>query len=301
MKPHSFSFLFVVATLFALPTMSITGCSDNEATINPPPSHPTYDILAEWLPSGQEIIFWGSEPQVEEGNSGIMMHSLIDDSTSLLWPEVSPLEISITPDGEWITLYLVDGIYNRQLDGDSVVKLPLPADAYNVDWSPDGAWMAFDTPGGPDRGVYIQNVATGRVKKLRSYARDPRWFSDGMRLAVVTYEFGGGDSEVAVIDTSGDLLTRLTDDDLSAIDVDVSPDGNLVVMTMHKEGIIMNYVVSAEGGGVRLLSPIPGWYPAFSPDGNWITFTTLAGKGAGRIWKVRPDGTDLHRLTSSRQ
>jgi Tol biopolymer transport system component len=35
-----------------------------------------------------------------------------------------------------------------------------------------------------------------------------------------------------------------------------------------------------------------GWYPTWSPDGNWIAY------GKGGIWKLRPNGSDLVQLTS---
>lgn len=302
-KLQSSSLLKIAAIIIALPTIGMTGCSDksdNPRTIDPPPIYPSYDILATWLPSGNGILFWGSEPVVEDGNWGLMLHSFDDSSTTVLLPGVAPLSIAITPDERWISLRLIDGIYNWSMEDDSSFRLPLPSDAYNVDWSPDGQLIAYDTPGGSDRGVYIQNIETGERKKLRAYARDPSWFMDGERLAIRSFEFGGGDSELAIVDTNGNMLIRLTDDNAILRDIDVSPDGNWIVMILKFEQASSSvYIVSTEGGDARRLCSVAAKYPSFSPDGEWIAFTNISDDG--RIWLVRPDGTDLCRLTDSRQ
>ena len=38
--------------------------------------------------------------------------------------------------------------------------------------------------------------------------------------------------------------------------------------------------------------------PSWSPDGRWIAFTTWDDFDQGHLWKVRPDGESLQRLTS---
>ena len=149
MKLHSTSFLVIVAILFTLPTIGMTGCSDksdNPTTIDPPPSYPSYDILATWLPSGNGIVFLGSEPTFEDSSSGLMLYSFEDGSATMLLPGVAPFSIAITSDERWVSLQLIDGIYNWNMENDSSFKLPLPSDAYNVDFSPDGRLIAYDVP-----------------------------------------------------------------------------------------------------------------------------------------------------------
>jgi Tol biopolymer transport system component len=64
------------------------------------------------------------------------------------------------------------------------------------------------------------------------------------------------------------------------------------------------YVANADGTGEhRLLadSKFLDYDPSFSPDGKWIVFTSErsgAGQGQADLWRVRPDGTGLERLTS---
>lgn len=62
----------------------------------------------------------------------------------------------------------------------------------------------------------------------------------------------------------------------------------------------------APGPEECLLPPLPNWaasgtqhaYPAWSPDGEWIVFNASPDINSD-IYRVRPDGTDLARLTDS--
>jgi TolB protein len=58
------------------------------------------------------------------------------------------------------------------------------------------------------------------------------------------------------------------------------------------------FVADADGGHARPLSPDPAldYNAAFSPDGQWILFTSHRA-GQADIYRVHPDGTGLERLT----
>ena len=77
------------------------------------------------------------------------------------------------------------------------------------------------------------------------------------------------------------------------------------VMLMNRIGPskLMLYVANADGSGERpLLQPtnVRDYDASFSADGQWIVFTSERdgeGDGQADIWRVRPDGTGLERLT----
>lgn len=78
------------------------------------------------------------------------------------------------------------------------------------------------------------------------------------------------------------------------------------VLLMNRIGPskLMLYVANADGSGERaLLAPgnVRDYDASFSPDGQWIVFTSERdgeGDGQADIWRVRPDGSGLTRLTS---
>ena len=61
------------------------------------------------------------------------------------------------------------------------------------------------------------------------------------------------------------------------------------------------WVMNADGSGQRMLTA--GGEPAWSPDGDWIAFTRVVRRNLDifvyAIFLVHPDGSGLHRLTSS--
>jgi Tol biopolymer transport system component len=77
------------------------------------------------------------------------------------------------------------------------------------------------------------------------------------------------------------------------------------VMLMNRIGPakISLHVANADGTGERRLLPDStglDYDASFTPDGKWIVFTSerdAAGSGQADLWRVRPDGTGLERLT----
>jgi Tol biopolymer transport system component len=82
---------------------------------------------------------------------------------------------------------------------------------------------------------------------------------------------------------------------------------------MGKDVMLMNrigpskmelYVANADGSGERRLLPDSralDYDPSFSPDGQWLIFTSerdAEGSGQADIWRIHPDGTGLERLTT---
>lgn len=61
------------------------------------------------------------------------------------------------------------------------------------------------------------------------------------------------------------------------------------------------YTIGADGTGCRRITSGGGRAdgPEYSPDGAWLYFNTEAFSGHAQIGRMRPDGSDLGRLTSS--
>ena len=123
------------------------------------------------------------------------------------------------------------------------------------------------------------------IRELTSASADtqwagPRWAPDGRSLAVVRWTRGAY-ADIVVLDTSGALLHRLTND--RALDAAPSwlPSGDRVVFTSDRDGATALYVAEVGDGanGIpsirRLSASALGFdYPAVSPDGRTIAATS---------------------------
>src|SRR5213076_1836382 len=77
-----------------------------------------------------------------------------------------------------------------------------------------------------------------------------------------------------------------------------SPDGKEIAFVTTDHSL---WVSGADGRQKRRLLQAAGNYlfhPAWSPDGEWIAFSS-GRDGDPEIYKIRPDGDDLTRLTRS--
>ena len=74
-------------------------------------------------------------------------------------------------------------------------------------WSPDGAWLAFETTSPVGRGIYIVRAdgTEGRIVGTGDWCTAPAWSTDGSRLTYCSAPAGGPPGPVRVLDlNSGD-------------------------------------------------------------------------------------------------
>lgn len=79
-----------------------------------------------------------------------------------------------------------------------------------------------------------------------------------------------------------------------------SPDGQRIAFRTNRDGQDEIYVMEADGSCQHAVtnSPVDDRSPAWSPDGKRIAFDHFFGAGLQDIATIRPDGTDLVRLTT---
>jgi len=176
-------------------------------------------------------------------------------------------------------------------------------DEWQPAWFPSGKKIAYQAAGIE---VLTLNARYGsKVTKTTRLTEDgsfPAVSPNGKRVA-----FGSdrdGDAEIYVMRTDAregpnNRPVKLTDnatyDDSQP---DWSPDGSRIVYVSYRNNADI-FVMRADGSGKKNLtrSPAREQYPAFSPDGKYIVFTSDRG-GDQEIWKVRLDGTGLTQVTS---
>lgn len=138
----------------------------------------------------------------------------------------------------------------------------LPGFVEDPAWSPDGQRFAFRwfRPGHPRPDVYVANAQGTRLRLLVRQAAMPAWSPDGHLIAFANLR--SGDRGISVVDVAQALRGR----------------GRVRIVT-------------------RTGDDVPEERPAWSPDGEHITFTSHR-DGTSDIWTVAVDGSDLRNLTA---
>lgn len=159
--------------------------------------------------------------------------------------------------------------------------------------SPDGTRIAATGTGDNGRAaIFIMDADGSNVRGFTDlyYSRDPRWSPDGGRLAfegaTSLEEWGGGWTDIYVIDTDGSNLLNLSQHPTRDFQPEWSPDGRTVafVSDRHEPPDEWNsfftdwaiYFVDSDGGAapiaVTLALPLRQYSPTWNPDPDRITF-----------------------------
>jgi TolB protein len=153
---------------------------------------------------------------------------------------------------------------------------------------------------------------------------EPFWSPDGKQIVLISSRHGG--MKVHVIDSNsvnhGSQMRQLTTGDAEDDTPAWSPNGKLITFVSIREGVSQIFVMNADGTNVKQLTKgsAENIHPTWSPDSERILFNTTYFVGATAaegtnvpsdnkvigeqidkkmdLATIRPDGTDLKRITS---
>ncbi len=214
-----------------------------------------------------------------------------------------------SPDGARLAFVSVreghQEIYTVRPDGTDLVQLSRGT-AHNSEpaWSPDGKRIAFrsERDGGPQ--VWVMNADGSEQRALTSgpgTSTSPAWSPDGARIAFGSNRDGRG--EVYVMNADGTGPARLTTTTTGASGLPAwSRDGRHIAFWSTRDGNAEVYLMKADGSEQANLSrhagldALLGW----TPDGAHLLFRSNRERRAYEIYRMKPDGSEVTRLTTTR-
>jgi Tol biopolymer transport system component len=155
-------------------------------------------------------------------------------------------------------------------------------------------------------GVATMNPDGTAQMLLRAGGSEPAWSPDGSKIAFASGSPQTG-TGISVMNADGSGVLVLTAGQLDDGQPSWSPDGRWIAFERYDPATYYQlYLIRANGTGLTRLRPTGiDWAqdPTWSPDGSRIAFTAPT-KYPGYIedlpdiYSMRPDGTDVRRLTN---
>ena len=218
--------------------------------------------------------------------------------------------IGWSPDGQKIAFNILGtGLFTMNANGSNIKKIVSePGEIVGVAWSPDGTKIAFGAynPFSPAVLPYsiflVSSDGSNRTRLTRGGWRTD-WSPNGKRIAFSGGSvFSGGYPDwygISVMDPDGTNQRRLTTFGSSA---SWSPDGSQIAFdspgsAFDNPGSGADqhiWVMNSDGSNQRAVTSGDSidYSPAWSPDG-----TKIAIQRNWQIWTMRPDGSELKRIT----
>jgi TolB protein len=216
-------------------------------------------------------------------------------------------EAAISPDGTKIAFSSYrDGnaeIYIMSTNGSSQTNLTNdPSFDGHPTFSPDGSRIAFASGRGGHLGIWVMNVDGSNLVELQEGigGTEPAFSPDGTKIVFCGTGLSGADSEIWVMSSNGLNRDNLSKDfDTEDTNPSFSPDGTKIVFTKDAHGAASEIIVMNANGTnpINLTNNAASdYYPSYSPNGSFITFTSLR-DGNAEIYVMNADGSNPINMT----
>ncbi|HUA87417.1 MAG TPA: amidohydrolase family protein [Bryobacteraceae bacterium] len=226
-----------------------------------------------------------------------------------------------------VTFPLWQIVRRDRTTGDEDVITDAPGSAFRPELSPDGKLLVFGTRQDAQTGLRVRDLESGEERWLKYPVQRDDQESVASRDVLPGYAFTPDSKDIIVsyggkihrvqVSTGEDAIipfsakvsqdlgprlkfaSRVEDGPVKARLIQTpneSPDGRQIVFS----SLMHLYKMDVPGGKAGRLthSNALEFEPAWSPDGQWITYVTWADNG-GDIWKIRADGSGAPlKLTS---
>ncbi len=302
-------FRALFAIYWILVSSTLVGCSKNPVAPSPKPGPIVFAANRTGNISGKSHLY-----TIEPDGSNLTQ--LTHDDFDYASPRWSPDGKTIVFQGPR-TIANPDAFPLYVMDANGKNMRLLVPQGVQPAWSPEGNCIAYSKD--PRCGGVCANwdifILDLEKKTERSLTNDPDyyetvrdWSRDGRFLLLDSNnptDNPEGDWEIYVMDTQGNYVARLTDNDVYDVSPRWSPDGSKIAYSAFDGKDWDIFVMDADGSNKRNLSNDDNLFssePCWSPDGSKILYSVSEGPrgyelNVRNIYSINLDGTGLTKLT----
>jgi TolB protein len=158
--------------------------------------------------------------------------------------------------------------------------------------------------------LYQMNIDGMNVKRISQFLLDDSWITSRKNASefIIASSKDSSLHELYLIDSTGNEIERLTDNDYYDTDACFSPDGQQIVFRSRRPKIDELWIMDLDGKNLRQLTYYPesdlsaGEFdyhagpPYWESHSNLISFTSKQNNNYS-IFTIKPDGSGLKQLT----
>jgi len=237
----------------------------------------------------------------------------------LVVPPDEPIRLgrfpAVSPGGGFVCFTYQGNLWTVPSAGGVAVRLTAN-DSWdsNPRWSPDAAWIAFNSDRDGGSQVFLIPAVGGRARQLTHHATPTTvhdWFPDGRGLLVTS----GRDTYRAAIyrlDVETGRFKRLLEDDTACQFPALSPDGKWLA---YQRGALVDLIRKGYRGAANFdiwIAPTDGsapprrltdsdrndWWPMWSADGRFVHYVSER-EGTATVWRQPREGGAPERMVEA--
>ena len=259
------------------------------------------DFYPSWSAENNLIAFIHNRSldTTDTDSSGIYVIKPDGTEKRLIYKDRFANSVDWSPDGSKLIANGNERIVMISFPEVSVDTLTGIGEYWGLEWSPDGTQFAFAWRRGPERGIYIWDLAGDSLRLVAPYGNFVNWpYEDSLIYLDQSQPYPN--VAIVISDTAGIFKRRIYTPNEDIIRSSVSAKLNVltgrIIIEQQKAGEYSSiWKMNQNGAGAVKLRNY-AMTPEFYSNGDSIIFSNIR-EDNGRLWIINWDDTGLRQLT----